>query len=504
MAKSCQRKGQQAFTSQTSRTTSPFRDDSVNSNSEHTHPRLQRRTSQVKFGCHLATPANVPPLTKRSPGVKSSSTSTPHVIVMVGLPARGKTYISKKLSRYLNWIGMNTKVFNLGDYRRKVEGCAMPSHDFFDTGNAEGMKIRTQVCEDALADMFSWIDSDGEVAVFDATNTTQERRKFLYQQIVVERGFKLFFVESICDDNTIIESNIKEVKIASPDYANFGEEEVVRDFRMRIEHYEAQYKPLDEALEPEYSFMKIFNCGKKVLVHKHEGHIQSRIVYYLMNIHVVPRTIYLCRHGQSLYNSETRLGGDSELTECGQEYSEKLASYINSLAIENLVVWTSWLKRTVQTAQHIKGHQERWKTLNEIDAGDCDGLTYNDIKERFPEEFACRDVDKFMYRYPNGESYEDLVGRMEPVIMELERKENVIVVGHQAVLRCLLGYFLEVEEDKMPYIEVPLHTVIKLTPVAYGCKREDVFIGPGCDQADDDLGSDPLSIDNNQDLTKEI
>ena len=73
-------------------------------------------------------------------------------------------------------------------------------------------------------------------------------------------------------------------------------------------------------------------------------------------------------------------------------------------------------------------------------------------------------------RYPNGESYEDLVGRMEPVIMELERKENVVVVGHQAVLRCLLGYFLEVEEDKMPWIEVPLHTVIKLTPVAYGCK----------------------------------
>ena len=52
-------------------------------------------------------------------------------------------------------------------------------------------------------------------------------------------------------------------------------------------------------------------------------------------------------------------------------------------------------------------------------------------------------------RYPNGESYEvrkkapniasgfcqDLVARMEPVIMELERKETVVVVGHQAVLR---------------------------------------------------------------------
>ena len=42
-----------------------------------------------------------------------------------------------------------------------------------------------------------------------------------------------------------------------------------------------------------------------------------------------------------------------------------------------------------------------------------------------------------------GESYEDLVARLEPVIMELERQENVIVVGHQAVLRCLLAYFLD-------------------------------------------------------------
>ena len=84
---------------------------------------------------------------------------------------------SKKLSRYLNWIGMHTRVFNLGDYRRRVEGCAAPSHEFFNTNNKQGMAIRQQVCEEGLADMFSWIEAGkGEVAVFDATNTTRERR----------------------------------------------------------------------------------------------------------------------------------------------------------------------------------------------------------------------------------------------------------------------------------------------------------------------------------------
>lgn len=41
------------------------------------------------------------------------------------------------------------------------------------------------------------------------------------------------------------------------------------------------------------------------------------------------------------------------------------------------------------------------------------------------------------------QSYEDLVQRLEPVIMELERQENVLVICHQAVLRCLLAYFLD-------------------------------------------------------------
>ena len=49
--------------------------------------------------------------------------------------------------------------------------------------------------------------------------------------------------------------------------------------------------------------------------------------------------------------------------------------------------------------------------------GECEAMTYEEIQAKYPKEFALRDQDKFHYRYPKGESYEDLVHRLEPVIM---------------------------------------------------------------------------------------
>ncbi len=52
----------------------------------------------------------------------------------------------------------------------------------------------------------------------------------------------------------------------------------------------------------------------------------------------------------------------------------------------------------------------------------------------------------------------------------LFRQGNVVLIGHQAVLRCILAYFLEKPLSELPYVKVPLHTIMKLTPVAYGCE----------------------------------
>lgn len=60
------------------------------------------------------------------------------------------------------------------------------------------------------------------------------------------------------------------------------------------------------------------------------------------------------------------------------------------------------------------------------------------------------------------QSYEDLVQRLEPVIMELERQENVLVICHQAVMRCLLAYFLDKPAGKSSLITSQMVWVLKI------------------------------------------
>ncbi|CAF5189186.1 unnamed protein product, partial [Rotaria magnacalcarata] len=130
--------------------------------------------------------------------------------------------------------------------------------------------------------------------------------------------FRVFFVESICDSSEIVNLNIREVKLKSPDYKDVPQEEAVADFLSRIQQYEKRYETIDDTTERNYSFIKIFNCGERFLVHKIGGHIQSRVVYFLMNIHILPRTIYLTRHGESTLNQDLRIGGDSPLSANGK------------------------------------------------------------------------------------------------------------------------------------------------------------------------------------------
>lgn len=128
----------------------------------------------------------------------------PLVIAMVGLPARGKSYIVKMLIRYLKWTGYECEVFNVGSYRRKL-GLASAESNFFDNNNKEGQIIREKMAMAVQDDMYIWLQDTGNkrVAIFDATNTTIDRRAALIQRARRENVF-LLFVESICDDQQYV------------------------------------------------------------------------------------------------------------------------------------------------------------------------------------------------------------------------------------------------------------------------------------------------------------
>lgn len=63
------------------------------------------------------------------------------VIVLVGLPGRGKTYIGNKLQKYLSWIGYTSKVFTVGNLRRKTEAYKKDSVEYFNPSNPEVFNI---------------------------------------------------------------------------------------------------------------------------------------------------------------------------------------------------------------------------------------------------------------------------------------------------------------------------------------------------------------------------
>ncbi|XP_022781163.1 6-phosphofructo-2-kinase/fructose-2,6-bisphosphatase 1-like [Stylophora pistillata] len=265
----------------------------------------------------------------------------------------------------------------------------------------------------------------------------------------------------------------QEVKVFSPDYVTVDRDTAVKDFKKRIKHYEDAYEPLSFEKEGHLSFIKIINAGEQYMINGIDGYLQSRAVYFLMNSHIKKRSIYLARHGESEFTVQKRLGGDSDLTAKGEEFSSALAKFIEDEKIKDLKVWTSELKREVDTAQYLKGvTTERWKALNEMDHGIYDGMTLDEIKKMDPEEHKVIEEHPFNYRYPSGESYSDVCARLEPVIMKLERQSNVLVICHEAILQCLMAYFLDHSSGELPNLHFPLHTVFKLTPIAYGCRVE--------------------------------
>jgi len=422
-------------------------------------------------------------------------------IVMCGLPGVGKTASARALSRYLNWIGFTCAIFNVGEKRRELLGSSQPA-EFFDPENEQGRRARWEVAKETFCEMLAYLaeaDNEesslehretglesrkhGHVAIYDATNTTRQRREFIRTELD-RRGIRVLFWENICRDSAILQNNVMQTKMWSPDYKTTDPELAVIDFLRRIDMYKKAYEEITET--ENCSFIQVLDAGRQIKLNQIRGFLPSKIVSYLINSRFGSvRSIYLTRHGQSEYNVQNRLGGNPGLTSRGKQYSKELAKWAEeefTLRGRPLpTVWTSQLRRTRETIEFLPCTISTcWRALNEIDAGVCDGMTYEEVFQQMPELADARKQDKLRFRYPKGESYVDVIHRLEPVILEIERQqEPLIIVAHRAIIRCIYGFFMGIDPEAVPKVDVPLHTLFKLTPRPYDCEMVTFQLLPG-------------------------
>lgn len=126
-----------------------------------------------------------------------------------------------------------------------------------------------------------------------------------------------------------------------------------------------------------------------------QDYLQSRLVYYLTNLHIKPRSIWLSRHGESEFNLGGQIGGDANLSERGERYAKLLPELVKRSGLPKdapLTIWTSTLKRTSQTAKYLVeelGWEKlQWKALDELDSGVCDGMTVSILFSPFVPPFG--------------------------------------------------------------------------------------------------------------------
>ena len=189
--------------------------------------------------------------------------------------------MAKRLCQYLRFFhGARTQVFNVGSYRRKMMGKARADSEFF-RGNGENDALRRSFARAALKDLVDFLlqedlgsnleqraSDSGRVAIFDATNTTKERREWIRTSLD-GLPLKLLFIESVCTDPHVIDRNIWQVKVNNEDYSTDSDKKkAYEDFKKRIQNYEAVYQPIDEE---HLSFIKLINCGKKVEINNIHG-----------------------------------------------------------------------------------------------------------------------------------------------------------------------------------------------------------------------------------------
>ncbi len=175
--------------------------------------------------------------------------------------------------------------------------------------------------------------------------------------------------------------------------------------------------------------------------------------------------IYLVRHGQVVGHEEKRYNGQADvpLTPQGEAQFGLLQLRLAGKPIK--AVYSSDLQRTMAgarvLAQPFALPSAALAALRELHIGAWEGMTWQELKSRYPQQWQARLDDVVHYRVPGGENLIDLAGRVLPAIREIVARhqgEEVVVVAHGGVNRVIL----------LDAIGAPLESLFSIEQ-DYGC-----------------------------------
>lgn len=367
------------------------------------------------------------------------------IVILVGLPGRGKSYMSKKLCNYLRWRGLNSEIFNVGNYRRIKVGAEM-THNFFDPNNEASVSAREECAILCLNDLIDWIKNYRGIAFFDGTNSNFKRRQTLMDLIEKsELRVPVLHLESICNIEKIITNNIINNKLKTPDYKNLAQQDAIDDFKNRISQYEKNYNSLDKSeFDGNIKFIQIINAGDAMKINRVYGYTQSLCVSFLINLCLDPAPIYLSTNN-NYKGADVYLGANGELTERGDQFSCMLNAFFNEEQLlwkrngyKSCKIFYSPSKACQATAEtieieNIKSRLIRCQQLNKIFYGDFETKT---IQEAFNEFGLTFFEDLYTNSQINtyGETYLDVVTRINPFLLQLlKSREPIIIIAHESI-----------------------------------------------------------------------
>lgn len=182
------------------------------------------------------------------------SQGTKTVIVMVGLPARGKSTIAEQICRC---DPKHSRIFNAGQKRRQLERAGTDAslelkEQIFDMADPGCVETRDEIAMRTLVELLDWLqESDNhKIGIFDATNSTLKRRKLILSTLekrATTMPLNFVFLEVIVDSKDILEEHLYWKVRHSDDYKHLSDKDwCLSDFQSRMRQYEAVYETIDD------------------------------------------------------------------------------------------------------------------------------------------------------------------------------------------------------------------------------------------------------------------